>query len=90
MEHIKTQLLTFAHLAIVLALLVQLARVLTASLAQSLCITKLQRNSVFQLVIMVTIQLPLQFLFVQPVNRLVLLVLEALPINVFHAVAHCI
>jgi len=90
MVPIKTKLLTFAHFATVLALLVQLARVLTASLAQSLCITKLQRNSVFQLVIMVNIQLPLQLHFAQPAILLAQHALEVLLINVFHAAAHCI
>ena len=90
MEPIKTRLLTFAHLATVLALLVQLARVLTASLAQSLCITKLQRSSAFQLAIMVNILHPLQLHFAQPAIHLAQPALEVLPINVFHAAAHCI
>ena len=90
MELIKTQLLTFAHLATVLALLVQLIQARTASLAQSLCIIKLQLNNVFQLVIMVNIQLPLQLNFAQPAILFVQPALEVLPINVFHASAHCI
>ena len=90
LEPIQIQLLIFAHLVTVLALLVQQVRARAAWLAQSLCITKLQRNSVFQPAIFVNILYPLQLPFAQPVILLAQPVLEVLQTNAFHAAAHCI
>lgn len=90
MGPIKIQLLTFAQLVKALVQLAQLVQVLTACLAQFLCIIKQQQNSVFQLVIVGNMQLQLLLHFAQPANQVAQPALEELLINVFHVVERCI
>jgi len=63
---------------------------LYASLALFLFTIKQQQSNAWALAISVIMELPLQLHFAQPAILLAQHALEALPINVFHAAAHCI
>jgi len=80
----------YALLAIQLAQLALEEEILSASLALFLSTIKQQQINAWALVILGSMELQLQFLFVQPVSRRVLLVLEVLPQIVYLALALCI
>jgi len=90
MELIKILLTMYALLAIQLAQLALEEEILSASLALFLSTIKQQQINAWALVILGSMELQLQFLFVQPVSRRVLLVLEVLPQIVYLALALCI
>jgi len=80
----------YALLVIQLAQLALEEGLLSASLALFLSTIKQQQINAWALVILGSMELQLQFLFVHPVSRRVLLVLEVLPQIVYLALALCI